>query len=1547
MKPITLLAVVLAVFASFVPARAQSPVQLGARTFIDLDGTWDTRANMGLQCNFPPAQDGWKPEAVPQQHSSLIKSREMSWSYMKPVSEYKKEGKANYDTMTDLSAWYRRKFAMPAKADRTSAILTFDSMVAKSVVWLNGVKLGECVTGTAPTSYDISKAVRWGGDNELVVWLAGCEALVDLKNELFVAQHNQVGVGILGDVRIEAVSACHIEDAYVKTSVARKQIDIDLTVSNTGASAATVKPSCVVDRYSDRRPCLTITGDAVTIAAGETKTVTVSSKWDKPVLWSPATPFLYVAACRLSAPTGEALDDFEQRFGFREFTISGRQFLLNGTPITLFRTEAGSFPSATYEEIYGADDPMRGGTLKEIINHPPNHIRVHGGGPLVPQMADENGVTISAHLAAFWPSTEPLDPKLRPLWMPNLKDHYTKVVKSLRNHPSIVIWNMANETYWGNVPGNPDMKAVCKEVVDTVHSVDTLRPLDGDAEAGWDGLLDIMNIHYPGAPGDVSRQYPNSGAVVPNDLYWLKDTGNNAWRFSFDWNKPLAIGEYSMIPSTPDAYSGYGGEEAYNWIKEAVNSRGAETAVHVSLMQKMTDVYRIQGVALLGPWISDGNDVIPRFAIRPLDFHPNLWGGKTANRKVSIFYESDTWLTNAKLQCMLLVDGRIVWENSVPLHLKHGANVLDVPITAPSVVKMTRAELVLRLRYDRSGYTPERLHYSEPVFVFPPASLAGVDVAKIALLDPSGSAAKSLNAIGLTLIPLKSLSAGGLTGKRVLLVAGDAPLASAKDALIGFAEKGGTVILLQRQDTESLGAGFPEIDKSHVASRVWLRSHGHPALAGLDDAQLSYWRPDNLVGKLNYSKPTDGDTKVLIDAGGIRGMEWAPLCETPTGTGRVIFSQLSLLDRLDAEPVASDILCRLLRYGMTAGPDRPKALRVLSAGNAKLDEVLALCRIVTSRGIAGDGPVLWDASYKATPAEIAKLKAEAQTGGKVWLHGFTPESVASTSALLGFAAALDPTDPKMKTAVRVSNSPLTDNLSSADFEWAKLDLWNRGGFLGGAVSTAKLGSYKLRLPAIDSGEPLIEPGLLVAINSGKGQLLFDTLDWETASGAEGERVIRIVSALAMNVGAKVAKPAGDAYDYFPIEFAKFANMGYVDEVADDGKGGWLDMGKFDLCFFLTNHTEKLNGTGAAIAAEPFPEDDRFGGVPFHLVAPKKNDGKAMISLRGNNRALKLPEKVDGIVIGRKADKLWFVNAASYVPHDKGVVIAKYVFHYADGTTAEFPLRSGIEINDWSTPQKPERAKICWTGNNRVQDNVGLFLTEWTNPSPAKVIKSMDIVGALTGAQLGVVGISGGVAKAGAGIRLARWEFSDPTAVQVADSVGGVVLHLQKRKDAGDPVADTLNGEPAIKVNGQYFSGDLSKIAGFDPSKPFTTKVAFALAPFAATGRDNGLFESFNYLKGGFRIGVDNREHHFWMEYYPQPDGKQTILRGKTALEPGKSYVCSIVFDGSGAKLFLNGRVEGVNGGGMTLPFKGPFSVGQCSGSGVLNGTLQSVEITQN
>ena len=369
-----------------------------------------------------------------------------------------------------------------------------------------------------------------------------------------------------------------------------------------------------------------------------------------------------------------------------------------------------------------------------------------------------------------------------------------------------------------------------------------------------------------------------------------------------------------------------------------------------------------------------------------------------------------------------------------------------------------------------------------------------------------------------------------------------------------------------------------------------------------------------------------------------------------------------------------------------------------------------------------------------------------------------------------------------------------------------------------------------------------------------------------------------------------------------------------------------------------------------MATPPFPEENRFCGIPFKLTAPEKNGGKAMIALRGNNRALKLPGKIQDIPVGQKADQLWFINAANYVPAEKGVVIAKYVIRYDDDSQVDFPLRSGVEINDWCPGKKPEKARVCWTGNNRAH-SAGLYLTEWKNPFPGKVIKAIDIIGALQGAQLGVIGITGGriIADGAGSAPLAKWDFGDFQDGKIPDSLGHTALSLQKEPAvSADPVKTELNSQTALKLDGcQYFMGTLTNIADFNPAQPFSVKVVFSLDALPKDDRGSfGIYQAMLYGTSGFSLAVDQHAKlAVWG--FNTPHDKAVQLKGKTQLALGQPYTVCLSFSGQQMKMTLNGKLEALATGTAPAPYKGGILVGHTSGGGLLKGSLQSVELSRD
>ena len=74
------------------------------------------------------------------------------------------------------------------------------------------------------------------------------------------------------------------------------------------------------------------TADAA-VEAKETQTLTLSWPWADPRLWDVGQPNLYTLRLKVK---GAGLDDeYNQKFGFREFWVEGRKFFLNGTEIRL------------------------------------------------------------------------------------------------------------------------------------------------------------------------------------------------------------------------------------------------------------------------------------------------------------------------------------------------------------------------------------------------------------------------------------------------------------------------------------------------------------------------------------------------------------------------------------------------------------------------------------------------------------------------------------------------------------------------------------------------------------------------------------------------------------------------------------------------------------------------------------------------------------------------------------------------------------------------------------------------------------------------------------------------------------------------------------------------------------------------------------------------------------------------------------------------------------------------------------------------------------
>lgn len=196
------------------------------------------------------------------------------------------------------------------------------------------------------------------------------------------------------------------------------------------------------------------------------------------------------------------------------------------------------------------------------------------------------------------------------------------------------------------------------------------------------------------------------------------------------------------------------------------------------------------------------------------------------------------------------------------------------------------------------------------------------------------------------------------------------------------------------------------------------------------------------------------------------------------------------------------------------------------------------------------------------------------------------------------------------------------------------------------------------------------------------------------------------ASVPVSVSAEYREIDEALYDQYPQEFTPLdisglANMGFADDVADDSAGGWTDQGE-------VNDMRNFDRFG----------EQYFSGVKFNIIDPQKNSGKAVITLRGQNKT-DIINKAE-IPVGKKGAGVYFLHASAYVQTN----IATYTLVYEDGSTYEQPIRNNIEnFNFWGAGSS-DVAWAAWTGSNKSTTSASIYMYVMTNPYPEKTIEKI-------------------------------------------------------------------------------------------------------------------------------------------------------------------------------------------------------------------------------
>jgi len=352
-------------------------------------------------------------------------------------------------------AWYWRDFsAAPNSFIRGRMLLRFWAVDYTAEVWLNGVRVGSHEGGESPFVLDVTDAIRPNAANRLAVRVLN--PTHEPIDGIVLAQtpHRNKALpysagsawnqgGIMDSVELLTVPAVYLEDVFVRPDWKTGRVRIQASMRNAGSDAV---PAQVELSIAPAKTGETLAARSVeqTLAAGASQ-IDTELRVLQPRLWELNDPFLYRVTARVRVDSEPVFDEQSVRCGFRDFRVENGAFRLNGRRIYLRCSHTGNCCPIGLELPPDPDFLRRDLLNAKVMGF--NAIRFIAGVAKRYQLdlCDEIGLMVYEEAYASWCLAD------SPQMAERFDESILGMVRRDRNHPSVTIWGLLNETPDGPV----------------------------------------------------------------------------------------------------------------------------------------------------------------------------------------------------------------------------------------------------------------------------------------------------------------------------------------------------------------------------------------------------------------------------------------------------------------------------------------------------------------------------------------------------------------------------------------------------------------------------------------------------------------------------------------------------------------------------------------------------------------------------------------------------------------------------------------------------------------------------------------------------------------------------------------------------------------------------------------------------------------------------------------------------------------------------------------------------------------------------------------
>jgi beta-galactosidase len=350
---------------------------------------------------------------------------------------------------------YLRDFDVPSDWKDKQVFLHFGGVSSAQYVWINGHYLGYSEDSRTDREFDITKYVKEGKNSVAVQVFRWCVGSY-LEDQDFWRFS-----GIERDVYL-----------YAANKIAIRNLEITATLDNQYKNGL-LTAKVLLKNYSFNDKSINLLLELTDRVSGkavyrENQNINLASNSEQPVnfnttvpsvaRWSAEKPNLYNLTLTLKDKKKPQV--IAQKIGFRKVEIKNKQLLVNGKPVYIKgvnRHEHNQYNGRvlSHEQMEKEVQQMKQFNVNAVrTSHYPNNTYWY-------ELCDEYGIyvvdeaNIEAHgLITYTPAPDYFHKAISPIasdpkWKDMLQFRIRNMVERDKNHPSVIIWSIGNESGGG------------------------------------------------------------------------------------------------------------------------------------------------------------------------------------------------------------------------------------------------------------------------------------------------------------------------------------------------------------------------------------------------------------------------------------------------------------------------------------------------------------------------------------------------------------------------------------------------------------------------------------------------------------------------------------------------------------------------------------------------------------------------------------------------------------------------------------------------------------------------------------------------------------------------------------------------------------------------------------------------------------------------------------------------------------------------------------------------------------------------------------------